>query len=105
LWAIGKDSVPNGICIFGMTGGNRKWRVIEVPQSVLDPSPDDQPSALLRYMNQHKEQHNGAVPFFGVLTGFKFVRLVDYFQFNAPGRLVEHVHKPFRLGGCSVSLT
>jgi hypothetical protein len=59
LCAIGTHSVPSGICIFGMTGGNRRWRMIEVPQSVLDLSPEDQLPALLPYMNQYKEQYNG----------------------------------------------
>jgi len=42
-------------------------------------------------MWSYKSRNNGAVPFFGKLTGFKFVRCLDYFQFDEQGRLVEHV--------------
>ena len=51
-----------------------------------------------------KEKYKGAVPFLGKLTGFKFVRLVEYFDFDAWGQLRGHVNKPFRNGECSVEL-
>jgi hypothetical protein len=102
LCADGTHTVPNGICIFGVTGGHSRWTVIKIPQRLLDLSPNH--PALLLYMNRYKKEHKGEFPFLGKLTGFKLVRLVDYFQFDAAGRLVEHVQKPFRLGGCYVSL-
>jgi hypothetical protein len=104
LCATGAHSVPTQICIFGMTGGHRRWTMIETPQSVLDLSVEDLVPALLPYMHLYKQQNRGNVPFFGTMTGFRFVRLVDYFQFDADGNLVELVDKPFRLGSCSVSL-
>jgi hypothetical protein len=104
LCPIGSQSVPEGICIFGMTGGHRRWTKIEIPQSVLDLTGDDLFLALLPYMIQYKNKYNGCVPFFSTLTGFRFVRLIDYFQFTADGQLAEHVNKPYRLGTCSVRL-
>jgi hypothetical protein len=38
-----------------------------------------------------------------MVTGFRFVRLIDYFQFGADGVLVGQVDKPFRRGVASIS--
>jgi hypothetical protein len=102
--AIGTHSVPSQICIFAMTGGFMRWTVMQIPQSVLDLAFDDQIPALQPYMDRYRELNGGNVPFFGKLTGFRFVRLVDYFQFDSDGRFVEIVNRPFRLGSVSVSL-
>jgi hypothetical protein len=58
-------------------------------ESTARPGPLVKRALSLYNMTQYKEEHNGAVPFFGKLTGFKLVRLVDYFQFDAAGRFVE----------------
>ena len=73
-------------------------------QSVLNLSGENLFLALLPYMIQYENKYKGCVPFFGSLTGFRFVLLVDYFQFTAEGKLTAHVNKPFRLGVCSVRL-
>ena len=36
--------------------------------------------------------------------GVQMVRLLDYFQFDREGGLLEHVEKPFRSGHVSVEL-
>jgi hypothetical protein len=104
LSAFGSHTVPEGICIFGMTGGFKRWTITELPDSLLDLALEEQIPALQPFMVRYKEQHSGQVPFFGVLSGFKLVRLLDYIQFDTDGRFVEHVQKPFRLGQCSVRL-
>jgi hypothetical protein len=105
LNAEGQDRIPNGICIFGMTGGHRRWTMTAIPRSILDLPLDNQLVALPGLMEAYRRQHNGAVPFFGKLTGFKFVRLLDYFRFDAEGNFVEHVDRPFRCSPCSVQLS
>jgi hypothetical protein len=104
LCAFGTHTVPEGICIFGMTGGFKRWTITELPDTLLDLTLEDQIPALQPFMARYKEQYSGQVPFFGVLSGFKFVRLIDYIRFGADGHFVEHVQKPFRLGQCSVRL-
>jgi CheY-like chemotaxis protein len=42
--------------------------------------------------------------FFGKLVGFKFARLLDYYQFDADSGLVGHIDYPFRCAPCSVQL-
>ena len=97
LCAVGKQSVPNGICIFGMTGGHRRWTIVQVPGTVLDLPLEKQITTLPQYMQKYKTKFGGQVPFFGQLTGFKFVRLLDHLRFDAEGVFVEHVERPFRL--------
>jgi len=55
-------------------------------------------------MAGYRAKYRGQVPFFGDLVGFKFVRLLDYLQFDADGRFVEQVNRPFRSSPCSVRL-
>jgi hypothetical protein len=104
LYADGEKTVPEGICIFGMTGGHERWTMIKIPPTILALPLEDQLAALPKLMLRYRRLHHGEVPFFGRLTGFKFARLLDYFQFDAEGRLVEHVDYPFRCAPCSVEL-
>jgi hypothetical protein len=100
--AEGESTVPDGITMFGVTGG--KWNLIELPRTILDLPLDDQLAALPELMLAYRRRYDGQAPFFGRLTGFKFVRCLDYFQFDEQGRLVEHVEKPFRRGKVMVRL-
>jgi len=102
IHADGETTVPSSICMFGVSGG--RWNLIEIPQTILDLPLEDQLAAVPELMWSYKSRNNGEVPFFGKLTGFKFVRCLDYFQFDEQGRLVEHVEKPFRKGRAWVSL-
>ena len=104
LHAEGETTIPNGICIFGISGGHERWTTVEIPKAILELPLDDQLAALAELMAAYRKRYDGACPFFGRLTGFKFVRLSDYFQFDREGRLLEHVEKPFRRGTCSVEL-
>ena len=104
LCAVGTHSVPEGICLFGMTGGFKRWTMIGLPDSVLDLPLEEQIPALMPCMEEYKNRYGGQCPFFGPLLSFKFVRLMDYIQFDAHGRLVQHVQQPFRVGQCSVWL-
>jgi hypothetical protein len=100
IHADGETTVPNGITLFGVTGG--KWNLIELPRTILDLPLEQQLAAAPELMLAYRRRYDGQVPFFGKLTGFKFVRCLDYFQFDEEGRLVEHVEKPFRRGTCSI---
>ena len=71
--------------------------MIEVPQSVLDLPLEDLLLALRPFMNDYKRQHSGKVPFFGVLTCFHFVRLMDHYKFDTEGQRMEYVNRPYRL--------
>jgi hypothetical protein len=102
--AQGESRIPSGICIFGITGGHQRWTTIEIPKAILDLPLDDQLAAVPELMRAYERRYNGAVPFFGKLTGFKFVRLLDHFQSDKHGQFIEHVEKPFRRGTCFVQL-
>jgi hypothetical protein len=104
LYADGEKTVPEGICLFGVSGGHERWTMIRIPQRILNLPLDDQLVALPKLMLRYKRRNHSEVPFFGRLTGFKFARLLDYFQFNQDGNIIEHVERPFRLGGCWVDL-
>jgi hypothetical protein len=94
--AEGEHRVPASICLYGVTGG--KWNVIELPESILALSLEDQLLALPDLMRTYRIQHDGHVPFFGELTGFKFVRVLDHFQFDKSGVFMGRVDEPFRKG-------
>jgi hypothetical protein len=102
--AMGDVTVPNGICIFGMTGGHRKWTRIEILQPVLDLPLPEQLARLPELMYRYRRKYSGLVPFFGKLTGFKFVRCLDHFNFDQGGNFIEHVNKPYRHGEVGISL-
>jgi hypothetical protein len=104
LHVDGENTVPSGICIFGMTGGHRQWTTIPISQNVLDLSGEQQLAALRELMKGYRKTYNGAVPFFGKLTGFKFVRLLDYLLFDIDGQFIEEVNRPFRSAPCTVQL-
>jgi hypothetical protein len=96
--------VPSQICIFGISGGHRRWTTIQIPQTILDLPDDEQLAALPELMEGYRETYKGQVPFFGSLKGFKFVRLLDYLRFDKEGRFMERVDRPFRSSPCAVWL-
>jgi hypothetical protein len=104
VYAQGELRIPNGIGIYGATGGARRWNIIPVPNDLLRLDLHAQLAALPAQMMEYKKRYRGAVPFFGKLVGFKYVRLLDYFEFDPDGHLVEHVNRPFRHGDAWVSL-
>ena len=55
-------------------------------------------------MHVYLKEYRGACPFFGKVTGFTFVRVADYFQFDQGGNFIEHVERPFRRGVVIVEL-
>jgi hypothetical protein len=68
-----------------------QWRaleLIELPKSILKLPLENQLAALPELMAAYRRRYDGACLFFGKLTGFKFVRLLDYVQYDAEGRLV-----------------
>lgn len=102
IHAEGEFRIPQGICLFGITGGHDRWTTIRIPTTILELPSGEQVAKLPVLMIAYKRRYQNAVPFFGTLVGFKYARLLDYFQFDADGRLVEHVQKPFRQGECWV---
>jgi hypothetical protein len=104
IYAVGEKTVPSGICIFGISGGHEAWTIINIPQTILELPVEQQLLALPELMATYKQKFNGQVPFFGPLQEFRFVRLLDHFRFDADGRFIEHVEKPFRPGGVEISL-
>lgn len=98
----GERSIPDGIGLFGVTGGN--WNLIRIPQDILDLSLEEQLAALPDLMDVYRRAYDGFCPFFGKLMGFKYVRCLDHYQFDADGNLMEHVAEPFRRGECFVRL-
>lgn len=104
IHCVGDRTIPHPITIFGVTGGHARWTTIEIPQRVLDLSLDEQLSALPPLMHEYVTRFGGHVPFCSKLRGFKLVRLVDYFVFDAKGILIGQVLEPFRPGRVEVHL-
>jgi hypothetical protein len=104
LYAEGDKRIPSGITMFGISGGHQRWTMIKIPPTILPLPLEEQLAALPDLMLKYKRRYDGAVPFFGRLTGFKFARVLDCFQFDQDGQFIEHIEKPFRLGGCWVEL-
>jgi hypothetical protein len=100
----GEKTVPNGITIFGLTGGHERWTTIRIPVAVLELPLEEQLAKLPALMAEYRREYNGACPFFGKLMGFRFVRYSDYYLFDAGGQLQEHVEEPFRHGEAWVEL-
>lgn len=98
LHVQGEKTVPNGITLFGVSGGHRRWTTIEIPKSTLDLPLEEQLKHLPELMQGYLKEHNGHCPFFGQATGFRFVRLTDFFQFDKDGAFIGHVDKPYRCG-------
>lgn len=104
IHADGERTVPNGICIFGMTGGHRRWTMIQIPESILVLPLDEQLAALPKLMRSYLLRYEGQCPFFGLVRGFKYVRLLDYYQFDSNAVLIGQVSEPFRESPCYVEL-
>jgi hypothetical protein len=102
--AQGELTIPTQICIFGMSGGFERWCTIRIPHRILKRPVEEQLTWLPRLMAKYKRRNDGMVPFFGKLVGFKLIRFADHYQFDADGRLVEHVDKLYRPGECWVEL-
>jgi hypothetical protein len=98
----GETRVPNFICGFAMTGG--KWNLIEIPDDVRTLEVPEQLEMLPVLMLEYLDRYRGQCPFFGKVTGFRYVRLLDYYQFDEEGQFVQYVNEPFRRGTCAVSL-
>jgi hypothetical protein len=104
ILAQGERTVPTQICIFGLSGSFERWCMIRVPRRILKLPVEGQLPWMPRLMARYKRRNDGLVPFFGRLVGFKLIRFADHYQFDADGRLVERVDKPFRPGACWVDL-
>jgi hypothetical protein len=76
----GETTIPSSICIFGVSGG--RWNLIDVPQAILELPKDVLLAALPELMRGYLMDYGGSCPFFGKATGFRFARLLDYFQFE-----------------------
>ncbi len=100
----GERTVPEGIVIFGITGGFEQWATIYLPGAVLRAPIEDQLAALPRLMRAYLKEYRGACPFFGSVTGFKFCRYRDHYQFNRDGNLVGRVERPFWRGLVEISI-
>jgi hypothetical protein len=98
----GEITVPSAIVMFGMSGG--RLNLIEIPPAILDLPLEKQLAALPELMLAYIRRYNGVCPFFGKLTGFKFVRLLDHFRFDKDGLFIEQVNKPFRRGRVDISV-
>jgi hypothetical protein len=59
------------VCLFGISGGFRRWTTIEIPKAILELPIDEQLAAVPELMRAYKLLCNGAVPFFDMLTGSK----------------------------------
>ena len=104
IHAEGESAIPNGISIFAVSGGHRRWTTIQIPQGILEMPLPDQLRALPKLMVAYRQEYRGQVPFFGKVTGFRFVRPVVHYLFGADGVLIGHVDEPFHRGVASVSL-
>jgi hypothetical protein len=98
----GETTRPSSITMFGVTGG--RWNLIRIPPAILDLPLAGQLSAVPDLMREYLQEYKGQCPFFGKVTGFRFVRCLDYFRFDPDGRFLERVDKPFRRAPCVVSL-
>lgn len=54
LHAEGESTVPNGITIFGITGGHQVWTTVELPKALLESPLDAQLAALPELMHRYK---------------------------------------------------
>lgn len=104
IHALGEKTVPEGITIFGISGGHRRWTTVLIRKNILDLPLEEQLARMPELMAAYVKEYRGACPFFGKLTGFRFVRLLDYYEFDRDGVFVAHVDKPFRAGYTIVSL-
>ena len=103
LHADGEKTVPSGITIFGISGGHAAWTTIQIQKAILVLPLEEQLAAVPELMAEYRRRFNGDCPFFGKLTGFKFVRLLDYYQFDKDGIFIKHVEKPYRTGYVEIS--
>ena len=104
LHVEGERSVPNGITVFGLTGGHERWTTIHIPARILKLPVDGQLAALPELMRSYLEEYRGACPFFGMVQSFIYVRLRDHYRVNHQGVFIEHVQGQYRRGHVEVSL-
>ena len=104
IHAVGDVKIPNGMSIFGMTGGHQKWTTINIPPEILNLPLDEQLKLVPDLMNRYLVEFGGKVPFFGAVTGFVFAREFDHYQFDRDGKLLGHVDEAFSRGAFSVSI-
>ena len=84
---VGDTTVPRGITMFGMTGGHGRWTTIHIPESILRLPIEEQLAALPELMRAYLVEYRSACPFFGMVTGFLYVRLQDYYRFKYHGKV------------------
>ena len=100
--ARGEFRIPTQITFHGLTGG--RLELVEVPHEIVELPLKAQLEAMPKYMRKYAKQYNGAVPFFGKLTGFIYARLLDHFTFDREGLFIEKIEQPFRRGYSVVTL-
>ncbi len=104
IHVVGEDSVPRGICVFGLFGGYERWTTIQVPANILSLPVGEQLEHVPELTKPYLKEHGGHAPFFGAVTGFVYVRELDYYEMDQNGLLVGHIDKVFSRGSVSVSI-
>lgn len=75
-----------------------------IPADTLKLPVEEQLAALPELMQGYLREYRGACPFFGMVTGFLYVRLRGYYQFGRDCQFVGYIEKPFRRGHVVISL-
>jgi hypothetical protein len=98
----GEHTVPSGITIFAVTGGD--WNLIELPEEIVNLPLAEQMPALAELMRAYLEGYEGDCPFFGKVTGFRLVRWHESVRFTTTGEFIEVVPGRFRGGQTTLTI-
>jgi hypothetical protein len=96
IHVTGERTVPSGITILGLSGGHARWTTIHIPRAILMLPVEVQLAAIPPLMRGYLKEYRGACPFFGMVTGFLYVRFQGCYRFHRDCEFIEYLEEPFR---------
>ena len=96
---------PNGICIFGIAGGMKRWRTIILPPDIASYPEANQLEVVRTEIEKHYSKQEGIVPMCGKITGYSYCPTFESsYEFNIEGERVSGIQSRYMLPTISVSL-
>jgi hypothetical protein len=98
------EHIPNGIYIFGIIGGMKKWRIIVLPPDIANYPEADQLNIVRTEIKKHYSQQQGIVPMCGLITGYRYCQTYESsYAFDNEGECVSGPESHYTLPTTSVS--
>ena len=96
---------PSSICMYAMTGGTHRHKMVDVPENIPTKSCLEQIETIRTLITEHFKSSEGIAPFFGKISGYLYCPNYDSsYEFTIGGETDEINRGHFYLPEASIRL-